>query len=294
MKVIIPATSGFCPGVKSAERKVFEIKKKSPHHPLFINGFLINNKRYIGYLEKNGVHMADTAAQIPAGATVFIRTHGIDRSEERHLRSRYRLEDLTCVKVKKIQREIARHACEGYDTVITGTKNHPEIKGLVSYAAGRGTVVEDKQDLDQVAERHSGTDAKIFLCSQTTGSRALFSLAKQRLAAVCGPDLTTRLRVYDSICPVTEKKEEEALRLQASADVSFVVGDKLSSNAKKLFSRLAAAKREVYFVEDLEELLALELPLSRFRRALVVSSASTPDFIERRIVEYLSSVTALQ
>jgi 4-hydroxy-3-methylbut-2-enyl diphosphate reductase len=289
MEVIIPAHSGFCPGVKTAEQKVFETKRARPGQTLYVEGFLINNKIFIAYLERNGIQTVESVEDIPAGSVVFIRTHGLNRHDEAVHRRTYDLIDLTCVNVKKVQKEIARRTEQGFVTVIVGTRDHPEIRGLVSYADGRHLVLENETDLEALA----GTPVdgrKIFLCSQTTGSRVLFETVRRRLEEMVGTDHPERLQVYDSICPVTERKEEEALCLQRETDISFVIGDKLSSNAKKLHQRLAAAKRGVYFVEDLEELKSLELPLEQFRKALVVSSASTPDFIEREVTAYLSSI----
>ncbi len=294
MTVVIPEHSGFCPGVKSAEQRVFAVKKARPDRALFVDGFLINNKKYIEYLEGNGVHTVENQAAIPEGATVFIRTHGLDRNEEKRLRSRFDVEDLTCAHVKKVQREIARHAARGFFIVITGTKDHPETKGLVSYAKGRFFVVENDVDLESLAATvlsralDSPADT-VFLCSQTTGTRAFFEKVKSRLESALGAG-GPRLSVYDSICPVTERKGEEALRLQREADVSFVIGDRLSSNARKLFQALAATGREVHFIEDVKEMEALGLDLRRYAKALVVSSASTPTFIEKQIVQLLESV----
>lgn len=292
MEVIIPAHSGFCPGVKSAERKVFEEKRARPGRTLYVNGFLINNKNFIAFLEANGVRTVEAMEDVPDGSVVFIRTHGLHREEEAALRKKYEVVDLTCAHVKKVQEEIARRSREGYDTVIAGTKDHPETKGLVSYSTGRCHVLENPADLKAYA-RTMDTSRRVFLCSQTTGSRAFFEEVRRSLEVLYGPDQRARLCVFDPICPVTEKKEDEALRLQKETDVSFVIGDRLSANANKLYKRLSADKREVHFIEDRRELEALGLPLTRYRRALVVSSASTPGFIEKDVVDFLSSIETM-
>src|SRR4030065_331884 len=121
MQVIVRAHSGFCPGVKNAESRVFVTKRQRPDEPLFVNGFLINNKNFIAYLEQNGVRTVETVEHIPAGSVVFVRTHGLNRQEEAALKKNYEVVDLTCVHVKKVQDEIARHSRDGYDTVSAGT-----------------------------------------------------------------------------------------------------------------------------------------------------------------------------
>ncbi|HEQ70910.1 MAG TPA: hypothetical protein ENN69_00335, partial [Spirochaetia bacterium] len=168
----------------------------------------------------------------------------------------------------------------------------PEMRGLVSYAGERCVVLQDEDDLDEFLPAATAC-GDIFLCSQTTGSRTLFTHVQHKLRQVLDTTGASRLLVHDTICPVTERKEHEALRLQKKVDISFVIGDKLSSNATKLHRILAATGQAVYFIEDLDDLRTLGLPLERFRTALVVSAASTPEYIEKEVIDYLSSVQPL-
>jgi 4-hydroxy-3-methylbut-2-enyl diphosphate reductase len=293
MIVVIPERSGFCPGVKNAEKNIIRLKKEHQSSPLYVYGFLINNKNYIEYLSGQDIHTVESLDDIPNGATVIIRTHGLDRRQEAVLRSRFHVVDLTCVNVKKVQHEIAARTAEGFFIVIVGTKNHPETKGLVSYAE-HCAVLEKADELEVLFDRlvlSFGNDSpkKIFICAQTTGSRELFERVISALTTRLGSEY--EIRIHDSICPVTDRKEKEALRLQREVDVSFVVGDRISSNATKLFRILSAAtENKVYFIEDLDDLISLELALGLYRKALLVSSASTPLFIEKKIKAYLAAV----
>ena len=92
---------------------------------------------------------------------------------------------------------------------------------------------------------------------------------------------------FDSICPITTNKEKEALEIQKKVDITVVIGDPLSSNANKLYSILLSANPSTYFVQDLDHLIELGLPLHSFSTAQVVSSASTPEFVEGEIISYL-------
>ncbi|RPJ06928.1 MAG: 4-hydroxy-3-methylbut-2-enyl diphosphate reductase, partial [Spirochaetaceae bacterium] len=280
MKVIVPGLSGFCPGVKIAEKKLFEMKKSHSDESLYIYGNVINNRKYIEYLEQNNIHTTGDMHSIPPDAVIAIRTHGLSRIEEAGLRSLHRVADLTCTHVKFSQKKILEYSEKGYFIVIVGKKDHPETRGLESYAKQK-TIVENDDDIKvllagmpSVLKASAG---KVFVIPQTTASRGLFLKTK---AALTDAFTDTIIESYDSICPVTEKKEKEALKLQKDVDVSFVVGDRISANANKLFQILLTGNRETYFIEDLDDLVAMGLPLESFRKALVVSSASTPRFIE--------------
>ncbi|MBN1525427.1 MAG: 4-hydroxy-3-methylbut-2-enyl diphosphate reductase [Spirochaetales bacterium] len=292
MNVIVPQLSGFCPGVKNAEKKIFEIKALYPDEPVYIYGYVINNRKYIEYLENQNVHTVEDITKLPLNAIVVIRTHGINQHEEILLRKEHRVIDLTCSKVKRVQRQIQQYSQQNYFIVLTGKKDHPETKGLVSYAQNY-MVIENTEDLSEfLLSGESIIDKSrshnIFVISQTTGSRELFSKAISEIRKRW--DTRYDIKTADSICPVTDKKEREALALQKEAEISFVVGDKLSSNAKKLFRILSNGTTETYFIEDTASLQALGLPLSRYRNALVVSSASTPVFVEKNVCDYLASI----
>ncbi|MEJ2662574.1 MAG: 4-hydroxy-3-methylbut-2-enyl diphosphate reductase [Spirochaetia bacterium] len=230
--------------------------------------------------------------QVPPGSSLAIRTHGINKQEESALEKNYNLIDLTCVNVKRVQLSILDYAARGFFTVIIGKKNHPEIKGLVSYAENY-VVIETPEELEDFALRYHGLlqqqkGNRVFIVSQTTGRKDIFEMAVEKIKQTCSP--RTEIVTYNSICPITDRKEKEALRMQAEVDITFVVGDRLSSNANKLYTILAEKSTEVYFIADLAELISLNLPLKIHSCALLVSSASTPLFVENEIRAYLEDI----
>jgi 4-hydroxy-3-methylbut-2-enyl diphosphate reductase len=292
MHVIIPKLSGFCPGVRSAEKKLLAENGKVSPGRIYAYGNIINNSNYINYLADQDIQTVTVLEKLPCNAYVAIRTHGIDRHEEAGLHKKFKLIDLTCVNVKRVQLSIREYADKGYFTVITGKKNHPEIKGLISYAK-EFKVIETDDELECFLTEYPGLiktreHNKIFIVSQTTGRKDFFEKAVDKITHAFLPE--TEIVTYNSICPLTNRKEEEALRLQEHADITFVVGDSLSSNANKLFNILAEKGRDVYFISDLAGLVSLKLPLKQYHRALLVSSASTPQFIEEEIRRYLETL----
>jgi (E)-4-hydroxy-3-methyl-but-2-enyl pyrophosphate reductase len=292
MQVIIPKLSGFCPGVRNAEKKLLRENKRINPGRIYAYGNIINNSNYIEYLSRQNIHTLENVDTLKHGSYVAIRTHGINKQEEERLQNIFKLIDLTCINVKRVQLSILDHTERGYFIVITGKKNHPEIKGLISYARDF-KVIETKNELEHflksiVSLLKQKSYHKFFIVSQTTGSKDIFENTVHSLKKICTPQI--EIAVSNSICPITNRKEEEALRLQQQVDITFVVGDTLSSNANKLYNILAKEKKTVYFIADLKELRSLKLPLARYKRALLVSSASTPFFIEDEIRIFLENV----
>ncbi len=291
MTVFVPELSGFCPGVKHAERNIFKEKGEKGSTPIYVYGYMINNRNYIRYLESHEIFTVEEPDALPEGSVVVIRTHGINRHQEKKLREKHEVIDLTCRNVKKVQLKILEQASSGAFVVITGKESHPEVLGLISYA-GEAEVLEGEEDLKRLLGwcRRNRSElgdrfSKIFITSQTTGNRELFLETVSEVQRACG----TRLPVeaFDSICPITANKEKEALEIQKKVDITIVIGDPLSSNANKLYSILRSRDRSTYFVQDLDHLIEMDLPLHTFSTAQVVSSASTPEFVEGEIISYL-------
>jgi len=129
----------------------------------------------------------------------------------------------------------------------------------------------------------------VLVVSQTTGTRKSYERTVRRLREAL--PARYEVKAFDSICRITSLREAEALKLQEKVDVTFVVGDRLSSNANKLYEVLNKNNERTYMVQDLSELSDLALDLRACRSAQVVSSSSTPTFVEQEIIEYLSGLS---
>ncbi|MBN1700194.1 MAG: 4-hydroxy-3-methylbut-2-enyl diphosphate reductase [Spirochaetales bacterium] len=296
MEVLCPTFSGFCPGVKRAEKRILKVKEDHPTEKIFTIGNLINNLSYIRFLkEKNIITVNDDdISGINHGSIVAIRTHGIDRRIEAALHEHFDVIDLTCGNVKKVQLKIKDYSDRGFYIIITGKRKHPEIIGLKSYAR-ESSIIETDEDLDLFCRRDIPSHVKkignpldVFIVSQTTGDRSLFENTVKQLDSRFG--WVGKKEWFDSICPVTSRKAAASCKLQKKTDVTFVVGDRLSSNTFHLYKTLKKEKKDVFFIEKVDDVDAAHIPAGKYRKALVISSASTPCFVEKEICEYLKSV----
>lgn len=286
MKVLLPQHSGFCPGVKRAEKRILNEKSKRVDEPLFVCGNLIHNKRYTAYLEENNIFTEGDIDSIPDGATVFIRTHGIKKQTEGVLKKRFKIVDLTCPTVKKLQLQIESYSNQGYYIIVTGKKSHPEVEGLASYA-DKCAIVESMDELTCFLSSSKELPGdRVYIVSQTTGKKELFTRVAHNVRERLGDRY--KIECYDSTCPITTLREKQARSLQQCVDATIVVGDKSSSNATKLFTILKEIDSHTFFIEDIRELKSLHLPLQSYSTVQVVSSSSTPVFIEDEIITFLS------
>ncbi|MGL4561278.1 MAG: 4-hydroxy-3-methylbut-2-enyl diphosphate reductase [Brevinema sp.] len=285
MEVLIPKTSGFCPGVKRAEDGVFSLKKHQ--EKVNLHGPLIHNQNYITMLEQHNIKSV-AIDELSDGDTLVIRTHGISRHEEAMLADKFVLKDLTCPIVKRVQKRVEKASLEKAFVIISGKEDHAEVQGLVSYAT-HFIVIENKEKLVRFLTQYEDIIPqdiqKLFIISQTTHSRPFFEYLCHEIS-LCITKFP--VEIHDTICPVTENKEKESLLLQEMVDFTIVIGDPHSSNSKKLYQMLKKDDT-VIFTQNLVHLKEIKQNWDHINKVLVVSSTSTPVFIEKEIVEYLEN-----
>ncbi|MEM5948487.1 4-hydroxy-3-methylbut-2-enyl diphosphate reductase [Spirochaetia bacterium 38H-sp] len=288
MRIFFPDFSGFCPGVKKAEKEIFK-RAESSKEPIYVLGQLIHNRYFTEELENRGVFVKNSIEDIPQDSHVIIRTHGIPRQTEEILRKKYRVTDLTCYKVKALQKVIREYADKGYGTIISGKREHPEVQGLISYA-GDYWVLKTKEEMEDFFYNRAKQDKKLMslhnllLVSQTTAKEELFfymaELAKKNLPGY-------KIEIHNSVCSITSMREEAALKLQQDVDASLVIGDHSSSNASKLYELLREKSENTWFITCLDDLIAIEQHLEQVKRLQIVSSSSTPKSQEKEIINHI-------
>lgn len=276
MKIELASSYGFCFGVKRAIRIAEEHKGSKTYGPL------IHNKNEINRLKEGfSIGLAEKLEDIDADDSVVIRTHGIPKHELAVLKAqKNEVIDATCPYVTTPQQIVEQMSEEGYSIVIFGDKNHPEIKGVVSYAVNPqdAFIVLDAEELEDLPLR-----SKVALVSQTTRKPEDF------LKIVNALILTRKeVRVFNTICNATFENQDAAAALAKRADVMIVIGGKHSSNTKQLHSICKRDCEESYLIENEQELD----PAWFEGKALcgISAGASTPDWIVQNVIDKIESM----
>jgi 4-hydroxy-3-methylbut-2-enyl diphosphate reductase len=191
MYVKLAKTAGFCMGVRRAMTMVLEAAHKGGK-PIYTYGPLIHNSQALAMLEARGIR-STTDLQEATGGTLAIRTHGATPEKRRELKAAVSsLKDCTCPYVATASGTIKKYASQGYDIVIVGDPNHPEVIAHLGYAQGRGKVIANETD----AEAYQPTSQKVCLVAQTTQRLTLFNLMAEKLRAKV-QDLEIRNTICD-------------------------------------------------------------------------------------------------
>lgn len=272
MKIELAKKYGFCFGVKRAI-KIAENTENSA-----TIGELIHNNEEIDRLHKKfGVKTLNDISEITDEKRLIIRTHGITKDDLEVLKSKNKeLIDATCPFVKKPQQIVAKMSSEGYDIVIFGDKNHPEVKGVKSYAKGKVFVVLDVSELKNLKISN-----KVALVSQTTKRIENFTKIAEFLMAK-----TKELRIFNTICNATFQNQEAAAKLAKKADVMIIIGGKNSSNTKQLLLISQNFCKNSYLIENENE-LKKEWFLNK-EICGITAGASTPEWIIKKVVKKIN------
>ncbi|GAA8895430.1 4-hydroxy-3-methylbut-2-enyl diphosphate reductase [Helicobacter pylori] len=274
MEIKMAKDYGFCFGVKRA----IQIAEKNQNSLIF--GSLIHNAKEINRLEKNfNVKIEEDPKKIPKNKSVIIRTHGIPKQDLEYLKNKgVKITDATCPYVIKPQQIVESMSKEGYQIVLFGDINHPEVKGVISYATNQALVINSLEELQE-----KKLQRKVALVSQTTKQTSKLLQIASYLVERC-----TEVRIFNTICNATSYNQKAALNLSKEVDIMIVVGGKTSSNTKQLLSIAKQHCEDSYLVEDENE---LELAWFKGKKLCgITAGASTPDWIIENVKQKISTI----
>ena len=282
MEVILADTAGFCMGVDLALRRLDKLVAAAEGRPIHILGPIIHNPQVLRCYAEAGVVVSERPEDVPSGAYLVIRAHGIPSEVEAKLRERdIVVKDATCPRVKKAQLLIGRHTEGGAELLLFGEEDHPEVAGLVSYARHGYFVFGSEEEL----EKHELSAQKNYvLAAQTTQDRVLF----EELAARLKADPDVHVKALSTICDATKLRQKDASRLADEVDYMVVVGGYNSGNTRRLAQVALDRGTPCQHVETAAE---LDLDAIRGRRRVgVTAGASTPRRLIDEVLETLEGL----
>ena len=273
MHLRLAETAGFCSGVRRAIR----IAEAEAPGGCWVLGELIHNRMEMERLRNLGLRSAASVEEVPAGASVIIRSHGEPGEVIERLRSKgCRVVDATCPNVTRIHRIVRDAAEKGRLPVVIGDRNHPEVKGIVGSAPTVLVLRNEEETGKWISEAHLPPETPLTVVFQTTEVREIVKKCAGTLKKQY-----TNSEISDTICDATFSRQKEAAGLSAICDAMLVVGDRSSANTRRLAEVCAVRCPKVIFAET-----ASELNLSDLRDVItlgVTAGASTPAWIIKEV-----------
>src|SRR3989338_8476289 len=263
MKISIAKSYGFCWGV----RRAIDIAESIDGREKGVNvlGRLIHNPQEVERLNKIGIQIKENIGEI-SGKTVIITSHGVPDSTIENAKTKgFNVVDTTCPLVKSVHNITKNFDKKGYKIIIYGDKNHIEVKGIGGNLSSY-IVIKNHDELPE-----PNPDDNYLLVSQTTMAVDEFLKVAQELKKKI-----PNLKVVDTICAPTKKKQSSARELSKQVDIMIVVGGYMSSNTKKL-AAVSSEYVETHHIERPEEIK--KEWLTGKNHVGITAGASTPDYV---------------
>lgn len=289
MEIILAKRSGFCFGVKRAVDIAFDMAKHKKN--VFTVGPIIHNPQVIERLKEEGIH--PTKEPTKDMDAVIIRTHGVTVDmQEKMYNMGLEIVDATCPFVKKAQQYAKLLNDEGYQVVILGESDHPEVRSILSYS-GENAIVVGREELLNRELRLKGSKAfpkglksRVGIVVQTTQS---ISALKELLSIIV--EKTKEFKVYNTICNSTALRQIEAAEISKKVDLMIVIGGKNSANTTRLANQCKIHGVVTHHIETASEIESDWL--RDINTVGITAGASTPVWIIDEVINKIKNVGGL-
>ncbi len=276
-------TAGFCYGVKRAVETTKKLKSENPNKNVCVLGELIHNQNVIQELECLGIKTIDDNSFDDVSDICVIRSHGASPHVFEILISKNKqIVDMTCPDVKKVQKKAIELVKKGFLLLILGKSYHPEVIAIKANAQKYSHnneifVISNMDELKKIEDKIK-KHKKIGVVIQTTQKLELLANTVNYLIPI-----VKDLRVFNTICPSTTRRQNEAKNIARESDLMIVVGSKKSANTTHLAEILKDITNTIH-IESEDELSLYKDIISNSLNIGVTAGASTPDNIIEKVI----------
>ena len=231
LKIYLASPRGFCAGVKRA----IEIVEKAIDKfgsPVYVRHEIVHNKQVVDELKGKGAIFVDELSDIKdSSRPVIFSAHGVPKSvpDEAKFKNLSYV-DATCPLVSKVHRESEQLYKNGFDILLIGHKDHPEVIGTMGQLPkGSIKLIETKNDADSL--NINDFNKPLAYITQTTLSvddtAEIIDALKKKFPKIKGP-------IKEDICYATTNRQSAVKEIAPKCDIFFVVGSRNSSNSVRL------------------------------------------------------------
>lgn len=278
--------AGFCYGVKRAVETTKKVKIENAAKKVWVLGELIHNSHVIKELEELGIMTVDDLPENESGICI-VRSHGMAPQKIKEVEEKgFEVVDLTCLDVKKVQQKAIQLAQEGFLVLILGKPEHPEVVAIKANAdmfSENVFVIPDMASLEKLSAKIKSIK-RIGVVIQTTQKIEFLQEVVNYLIPIAN-----ELKVFNTICQSTAKRQQEARELAKTSDLMIVVGGKNSANTTHLAEILNEITTTIH-IETQEDLDEYKSIIEKSENIGVTAGASTPENIIKNVINKLNEI----
>ena len=283
LKIYLASPRGFCAGVKRA----IEIVEKSLNKygkPVYVRHEIVHNKQVVNDLREKGAIFIEELSDIKDNTRpVIFSAHGVPKSVPKEAEEKkLSFVDATCPLVSKVHRESEQLYKKGYDIILIGHNNHPEVIGTMGQLPnGSIKLIETAADVDLLkVENFSKPLAYITQTTLSVDDTAeIIDKLKRKFPNIKQP-------IKEDICYATTNRQKAVKEIAPKCDMFFVIGSRNSSNSVRLVevAKKAGCKKSLLMHSE------QKIPMDELMNSETVgisSGASAPDHLIQKLLEHL-------
>jgi small subunit ribosomal protein S1 len=283
-QIKLAESAGFCFGVKRAVDETLNIKKNY-NKRIYTLGPLIHNNDVVNLLKENDIYPIDIkdVVNLSKEDVVIIRSHGVPQSVYDELKNKNLIViDATCPYVSNIQKKAKKYHEMGYNIVIVGDNDHPEVIGINGWCDNKAIVSKDGSNLKDLPSR-------VCVVSQTTEKQENW----QKVLNIIIKS-SREIVAFNTICNATDVRQKSAEELSKEVDAMIVIGGRNSSNTTKLYEICKNNCENTIHVENSGEIPDYIINSKTIKVIGVTAGASTPDWIIKEAISKMSDERNLE
>jgi 4-hydroxy-3-methylbut-2-enyl diphosphate reductase len=186
--------------------------------------------------------------------------------------------DATCPLVKKVHREAIKYDDEGYQIILIGHAQHPEVEGTSGKVRQNVVLIENTK---QAAEFTPQNPEKLAIITQTTLSlddtKEIVGILTKRFPSI---------QVKNDICYATQNRQNAVKDLIELVDVLLVVGSQTSSNSNRLRDIGEISGKMSYLIDSAEDIR--DEWFSNAKSVGITAGASAPELLVSGVIKYFT------
>ena len=284
LKVLLAAPRGFCAGVERAIG-IVEKSLKKYGSPVYVRHEIVHNKHVVDDLKNKGAVFVEELEEIKDKTRpVIFSAHGVPKKIPEDAKN-YNIKyiDATCPLVSKVHREAENLNKAGYQIILIGHKNHPEVIGTMGQLPiGSVELIQNEKEASNYQLQN---EKKVAYITQTTLS---VDDTKQiiKTLKIKYPDIKEPMK--EDICYATTNRQMAVKKIAKDCEMFFVIGSRNSSNSVRL---VEVAKQSGC---DNSQLIHSEsdIPFSKIQRTKTIgisSGASAPEILVENFINALKT-----
>ena len=283
LKILLASPRGFCAGVDRAI-EIVEKSLKKFGSPIYVRHEIVHNKSVVENLKKKGAIFVEELSEIKdSSRPVIFSAHGVPKNipEEAEKKNIFFI-DATCPLVTKVHREAERHHKNGYQIILIGHKDHPEVIGTMGQLPdGSIKLIETNKDAENI--NIGEFNKPLAYVTQTTLSiddtKNIIEILRKKFPNIKSP-------IKEDICYATTNRQNSVKKIAPNCEMFFVIGSENSSNSKRLVEtakKFGCPKSELFDFSN-------NLPINQIMKVKTIGLTSGASAPEKLIKNFISAL----